>query len=123
ERLTTPAEVMRTRLLIEPMLAREAARNATQDHIDALAACIRRAQSARSWRHYETTDDDFHRLIAVATGNHLLLALFDGLNGVRRAVVWGLLREAPEGLPADHASFAAHDRILAAIARRDLDGA
>ncbi len=89
DRVTNPAEVMRARLLIEPMLAREAALNATQDHIEAMAACILRTRSAQTWRQYETADNEFHRLIAQATGNRLLLALFDALNAVRRAVVWG----------------------------------
>nr|WP_231558854.1 GntR family transcriptional regulator [Paracoccus sp. PAMC 22219] len=84
DRVTNPAEVMRARLLIEPMLAREAALNATQDHIEAMAACILRTRSAQTWRQYETADNEFHRLIAQATGNRLLLALFDALNAVRR---------------------------------------
>jgi len=122
DRATNPAEVMRTRLLIEPILAREAALNATQDHIDALAACIRRTHSAQTWRQYETADNEFHRLIALATGNRLLVALFDALNAVRRAVAWGLLRQGDQKPPADHHSFAEHEQILLAIRQRDLDG-
>lgn len=123
DRVTNPAEVMRARLLIEPMLAREAALNATQDHIEAMAACILRTRSAQTWRQYETADNEFHRLIALATGNRLLLALFDALNGVRRAVVWGALRPDRQKPPEDHHSFAEHDMIAAAIADRNLDGA
>lgn len=123
DRVTNPAEVMRARLLIEPMLAREAALHATQDHTRALAACIGRTRSAMTWRQYETADNEFHRLIAQATGNRLLLALFDALNGVRRAVVWGALRPDRPKPPDDHHSFAEHDQIAAAIARRDLDAA
>ncbi|WP_373946971.1 FadR/GntR family transcriptional regulator [Paracoccus marcusii] len=123
DRVTNPAEVMRARLLIKPMLGREAALNATQDHIEAMAACILRTRSAQTWRQYETADNEFHRLIAQATGNRLLLALFDALNAVRRAVVWGVLRAGRQRPPDDHHSFAEHDRIAAAIAQRDLSGA
>lgn len=123
DRVTNPAEVMRARLLIEPMLAREAALNATQDYIEAMAACILRTRSAQTWRQYETADNEFHRLIAQATGNRLLLALFDALNAVRRAVVWGALRSGRQRPPDDHHSFAEHDRIAATIAQRDLPGA
>ena len=123
DRATNPAEVMRTRLLIEPILAREAALHATQDHLDAMEACILRNRAAESWRQYETTDNEFHRLIAQATGNRLLLALFDALNAVRRAVAWGLLRPGDHKPPQTHHSFEEHDRILAAIRLRDLDGA
>lgn len=123
DRITNPAEVMRTRLLIEPMIAREAALNATPVHLEALRACVVRTRAATSWRHYETADNELHRLVAEATGNRLLLALFDALNAVRRAVVWGMLRSGNQKPPPDHHSFAEHDAIIAAIERRDMDGA
>ena len=42
---------------------------------------------------------------------------------MRRAVVWGMLRAGNDRPPPDHHSFDEHDRIVAAIASRDLDGA
>lgn len=123
ERQTNPAEVMRTRLAIEPVIAREAALNATSADVDAMRRCIRRTRDAETWRFYETFDNELHRLIAEATHNRLMLALFDALNTVRRAVVWGRLRQGPVRPPPDHHSFAEHDAIVAAIAERDLEGA
>jgi DNA-binding FadR family transcriptional regulator len=123
DRETNPAEVMRTRLLIEPIIAREAALNATSRHIEALRRCVRRTQKATTWRQYETADNELHRCIAEAADNRLLLALFDALNAVRRAVVWGMLRSSTDRPPDDHHSFAEHDRIIAAIEARDLEGA
>lgn len=123
DRETNPAEVMRTRLLIEPVIAREAALNATSRNVEALHRCVQRTQRATTWRQYETADNELHRCIAEAADNKLLLALFDALNAVRRAMVWGLLRHNTERPPHDHHSFAEHDRIIAAIAERDLDGA
>jgi DNA-binding FadR family transcriptional regulator len=123
DRETNPAEVMRTRLLIEPIIAREAALNATHRHVEALHRCVQRTHKATTWRQYETADNELHRCIAEATNNRLLLSLFDALNAVRRAVVWGLLRNNSERPPRDHHSFGEHDRIIAAIEQRDLDGA
>lgn len=123
DRETSPAEVMRTRLLIEPVIAREAALNATSKDIESLGRCIRRTRQAATWRQYETADNELHRCIAEATDNRLLLALFDALNAVRRTVVWGVLRANMDRPPADHHSFAEHDRIVAAIEKRDADGA
>jgi DNA-binding FadR family transcriptional regulator len=124
DRQTNPAEVMRTRLLLEPVIARDAALNATSADLEELRRCIARTRSAASWREYETADNGLHRTVATATGNRLLLALFDALNGVRRTVVWGILRRGDvDRPPADHHSFAEHDRLVAAIAERDLDGA
>lgn len=123
DRETNPAEVMRTRLLIEPLIAREAALNATSKHLEALRRCVRRTHKATTWRQYETADNELHRCVAEATDNRLLLALFDALNAVRRAVVWGLLRNDTDRPPPNHHSFAEHDRIIEAIERRDLEGA
>lgn len=123
DRQTNPAEVMRTRLLIEPIIAREAALNATSLNIDALRRCVRRTHQAATWRQYETADNELHRCIAEASGNRLLLALFDALNAIRRAVVWGMLRSNTDRPPSDHHSFAEHDRIIEAIERRDIEGA
>lgn len=123
DRETNPAEVMRTRLLIEPIIAREAALNATSRHVEAMHRCVQRTRRAGTWRQYEAADNELHRCIAEATDNRLLLALFDALNAVRRAVVWGMLRSNADRPPADHHSFAEHDRIITAIEQRDLEGA
>ncbi len=120
---TNPSEVMRTRLLIEPVIAREAALHATPADVEAMRRCIRSTRSAETWRQYETFDNQLHRLIAEASQNRLLLALFDALNAVRRAVVWGRLRSNPLRPPDDHHSFAEHDELVAAIAERDLSAA
>ena len=53
----------------------------------------------------------------------LLLGLFDVLNAIRRTVVWGRLRADGARPPKDHHSFTDHQRIVDAIADRDLGGA
>lgn len=121
--LTNPAEVMRTRALLEPQVAGEAAVNATAADIAALDLCLERSVQSRSWRQYENWDNRLHRTITVAAHNSLLLAMFDTLNAVRRAVVWGRLRVDPAGPPADHHSFAEHMAIVAAIRDRDREAA
>lgn len=120
---TNPAEVMRARLLLEPLIAREAAIHSRPTGIEALKACAERSRAASTWRQYETADNDLHRTIALATGNRMVLAIFDVLNAVRRTVVWGHMRPNIDQPPADHHSFSAHDRIIAAIEMRDREGA
>lgn len=117
---TNPADVMRTRLLFEPEIAREAALNATLDDIREMRTCIRGSMEAETWRQYENWDNRLHRAIAEATHSTLLLALFDTLNSVRRAVVWGRLRVGRDRPPEDHHSFAEHLAIVDAIEHRDL---
>lgn len=116
---SNPREVMQARLLVEPMLAAEAALHATAAHLEEIRRCIRASKDAKSWRQYENCDNRLHRTVAEASGNTVLTALFDQLNAVRRAVVWGRLRDQTDRPPADHHSFAEHDRLLSALAERD----
>jgi DNA-binding FadR family transcriptional regulator len=120
---TNPAEVMRARLAVEPELAREAALHATSEDIEEMKRCVAGARSAETWRQYENWDNRLHRAIASASQNALLLALFDTLNAVRRAVVWGRLRDEDPHPPFDHHSFAEHAAIVEAIEERDLAAA
>jgi DNA-binding FadR family transcriptional regulator len=120
---TNPADLMRARLILEPELAREAALHATPDDIAAMRDCMAKTRHAESWRHYENLDNVLHRQIAEAARNTVLLGLFDALNSIRRAVVWGRLRPDPARPPVDHHSFTEHGRIVDAIEDRDLSGA
>jgi DNA-binding FadR family transcriptional regulator len=120
---SNPAEVMRARLLVEPLLAGEAALHATGEAIAEMRLCLTGARRAESWRQYESWDNRLHRAVAEGADNLVLLALFDSLNAIRRTVVWGRLRIAPERPPADHHSFADHEEIVAAIEHRDVGAA
>ena len=122
-RQLTPFRMMRARLAIEPAIAREAAVNASGETLQKMQRAVERAKAATTWNEYETQDDIFHRSVAEASDNLLLLALFDQLNDVRRAVAWGsVTRESARPSP-DHSSFAEHDAIAAAIASRDAAAA
>jgi DNA-binding FadR family transcriptional regulator len=120
---TNPRDVMQARLLIEPQIAREAALNATAGDIAELKQCMLASRQAQTWRQYENCDNRLHRAVAEAAHNTVLLALFDTLNAVRRAVVWGRLREKVDRPPTDHHSFKEHELLVRAIEERDMDGA
>ncbi|MSU90295.1 FCD domain-containing protein [Rhodobacteraceae bacterium 2CG4] len=114
-----PLQMMRARLSMEPAIAREAAVNATAEAVARIENAREGAFAAASWDDYEACDDVFHRAIAEATGNALLLALFDQLNHVRRAIAWDTVVRTSERPPRDHTSFTEHDRIVAAIQTRN----
>ena len=120
---SNPLEVMQARLLVEPMLAREATVHATGAHLAEMRRCMRIQREAITWRQYENADNRLHRTVAEATGNTVLLALFDQLNAIRRAIVWGRLRDKPDRPPADHKSFGQHETLVRAISERDQEGA
>ena len=78
-----------------------------------------RAFDATTWADYEAQDDLFHRTIAEASDNILLVAIFDQLNEVRRAVALNNVVRGTLRPPASHSSFSEHDAILAALESRD----
>lgn len=119
----TPVQLMRARVSLEPAIAREAAINASEEAVLRLKACRDRAVNAKDWDEYEAEDDAFHRMVAEATGNILLLSLFDHLNQVRRAVAWNVVVRSSDRPPRDHSSFVQHDEIVAAIEARDPNAA
>ncbi|MGJ8572034.1 MAG: FadR/GntR family transcriptional regulator [Hoeflea sp.] len=122
-RQLTPFRMMRARLAIEPAIAREAAINASGDVIARLNATIQRMRAATSWKQYETEDDVFHREVAEASDNLLLLSVFDQLNMVRRAVAWGAVERHSTRPSVDHGSFGEHEEIVLSITNRDPAGA
>lgn len=118
-RQLTPFRMIRARLAIEPAIAREAAINASGETLTRMQRAIDRAKAATTWNEYEIQDDNFHRAVAEAADNLLLLSLFDHLNEVRRAVAWGSVSRDTAHPSPDHTSFAEHDQIAEAIANRD----
>lgn len=117
--VTGPVDAMTARLVMEPELARMAALNATPKQLRALRDMSDAMRAATSWSAYETLDHDFHRAIAAASGNTLLQALFDILNGVRQVVVWRKLAPSDKGPEPDYHSFNEHHAILSALFARD----
>lgn len=120
-RQTTPIKMMRARLSIEPAIAREASINASAEALSHMRLAMQKARAASTWREYEAQDDLFHRSIAEACDNPPLLALFDQLNVIRRAVALGNVRRQNARPPKDHTSFAEHDAIAQAIDARDAE--
>ncbi|WP_430472594.1 FadR/GntR family transcriptional regulator [Thalassospira lucentensis] len=117
-RQLTPFKMMRARLTIEPSIAREAAVNASGDTLAGMRRALDRSRKATTWEAYEIEDDAFHRSVAEACDNLLLMAMFDQLNEVRRAVAWGNVERKTVRPSLDHVSFAQHEAIAAAIVGR-----
>lgn len=115
----TPVQMMRARLSLEPAVAREAAANASAEAVGRIIHSHEKAMAAGSWDDYEADDDLLHREIAAATGNILLLSLFDHLNQVRRAVAWRQVIRKTDRPPESHPSFKEHIIIVNAIEQRD----
>lgn len=119
----TPVRMMRARLCIESAIAREAAINASAAAIARIKLALDRAEDAESWAEYEAQDDLFHRAVAEASDNILLVSIFNRLNRVRRTVGWRSVVRHSDRPPEGHTSFAEHRRIAETIEARDPAGA
>jgi len=115
----SPIQMMRARLTLEPSIAREAAVNASTEAVRRIIIARQNAVSATTWKSYEASDDAFHRSIAEATGNVLLLSLYDHLTHVHRSVAWRQVVRNSAKPPREHTSFAEHEHVVEAINARD----
>lgn len=91
---THPEEVMEARMVLEPRLCALAARRSTVSDLDEMDRCVRKGETATDLAAFELWDGAFHRAVAVAARNALLLALFDAVNAIRGEEIWGRLKEA-----------------------------
>lgn len=84
----TPPDVMQARMLLEPMVAAEAARLADASDMALLREKVGAGRSARDRAACEQADDAFHRALAQISGNPILSGFLNYLSGVRRRVAW-----------------------------------
>ncbi|UTW50218.1 FadR family transcriptional regulator [bacterium SCSIO 12827] len=118
-----PKEVMEARFLIEPRLARFAVMGAKGEDLEALEAAAVKCEMAKKFDEYELADAEFHRCLAHATGNLLMVALYEVVERERRAVIWGSMRKRFLTPERREESRREHRHILNAILNRDADEA
>jgi DNA-binding FadR family transcriptional regulator len=117
--LTRPSEVLETRLLVEPLLARLAASRASEGEIAEMQRLLEKSEVARDAKTWELWDGRLHRAVAEAAHNSLLLFVFDAFNAMRKEAKRSALRQAAL-TPERHAAYCRHHReYVMAIADRD----
>ncbi len=123
-----PKEIFEWQQLIEPSVARLAARKATSADIERIAAALksmRRAVDNHNRPAYSQSDRQFHLAVAEACGNSIImdqmtqLVLLMSRKGWRRLKAYGILSE--QELDYLRKSLAFHERLLAAIRDCDLE--
>ena len=120
---TSPAEIMATRLVLEPEIAALAARHATQADIDHIGHCLRRGNATTTYDEFEAWDSALHRAIATAAHNGLLLRLFDTMNAARDLPVWGSIKRRSATPERRQGYECSHGEIVDALLERDPDAA
>jgi DNA-binding FadR family transcriptional regulator len=107
-KLNNPVDTLEARLAIEPPQARLAALRATPGDIDKL---FEAAEASR--------DAAFHRRVAAAARNPLLIAIFDAVLEIASEGSWRHGRETAHCINRQAEYVAAHRRIASAIAARN----
>nr|WP_255726585.1 FCD domain-containing protein [Microvirga sp. ACRRW] len=120
---THPLEVMDARLEIEPSLARLAALRASNGDVERLVRLADKTAESFDADGRELWDSALHRAIAEASGNSLLLAIFDLIDRVRQDRAWQQLRERARSEERQRIYVDQHRRVVAAIAQREAGAA
>jgi len=118
-RLTNPVDTLEARLAIEPMQARLAALRATSGDIDRLFEAADASRDAKEPLSYEKADAAFHRRVAAAARNPLLMAIFDAMLETALDGSWRHGRETAHCINNQAIYAAEHRKIAVAIAERN----
>lgn len=118
-KLTNPVDTLEARLAIEPPQARLAALRATRADIDKLFEAAEASRIAPDPASYEKADAAFHRRVAIAARNPLLIAIFDAVLETASEGSWRHGRETAHCINNQAVYAAAHRRIAVAIAERN----
>ncbi|MEN8197622.1 MAG: FadR/GntR family transcriptional regulator, partial [Pseudomonadota bacterium] len=91
--LTSPIELIDVRLAIEPDIARMAVANATARDLERLEAALIECEAAGGDREaFSQADERFHRALAEATRNPLMIWLYGKINDVRGHTQWNAMK-------------------------------
>lgn len=118
-KLTNPVDTLEARMAIEPALARLAALRGTQADFDKLFEAAEASRTAKDPLAYEKADAAFHRRIAIAARNPLLLVIFEAVLQVAADRTWRHGRETAHCINNQMTYAAAHRKIAAAISDRN----
>ncbi|QET05197.1 FadR family transcriptional regulator [Cupriavidus pauculus] len=119
----SPKQIVEARLAVEPNLAAVAAMNCTTQDLAHLTACAERYHVADDFEAYELADHGFHRAIAMATHNPLLIRAYEAFIAADEGVEWGSIRQRLLTAERRVDSRREHDKIVAAIRSRDAAAA
>jgi DNA-binding FadR family transcriptional regulator len=123
ETQTSPAELMEARLLIEPLMPRLIARNATSSDFARMLECIDRSEAAQTVEEFEHWDGELHRTFALATHNSFFLKVLELTNRIREQGEWGRLKRHSLTPERRKEYEAQHRAIVEALRDRDAEQA
>lgn len=119
----SPTEIMGARLAFEPSLLTLAATAATPSDLLEMQRCVERGARAANHEEFEAWDCAFHRSLAVATHNALILVLYTRIEEGRQHPTWGGLKSRAFSRGLQEIYSEEHRRVVEALKERDADAA
>lgn len=111
--------VMKIRMLVEPYMCQIAAKTIKSENYQRLNKAQSELLKSDDLDSAELWDGAFHREIAIATNNPLILAIFDEINVVRQSEQWRQVRQSLRDKNYINSNHREHHNILKALLIRD----
>lgn len=118
-----PADMMELRCILEPSMIDLIMLNASNGDIDAILACVDEGDTASERNAWNALDDKFHRLLAAATHNRLIISLYDVFSAARQKGAWNRLKQQAVTQRLWRGFQAQHRAIADALKRGDRNAA
>jgi DNA-binding FadR family transcriptional regulator len=120
---TTLSELLEARMLIEPLVARLAALRTEPYELKLMRDYNMSAQQAEDWASWDKWDELFHRAIAEASGNGLMINAIDQIFRIKKKTPWAITR-AKKFDPSLRDRYCFHHlALISAIENHDLQEA
>lgn len=119
----SPAEVMAVRLLVEPASMPLAVVAARAEDLAEVRRCLAGGRDAMVFEEFERWDAAFHRSLAQATRNSLLISVCDLLEVARHQPLWGRMKRLSFSEERRLEYVRDHERVAEAVAERDGEAA
>ena len=120
---TTLSEILEARSAIEPIVARLAAVRAELHEVRLIEKYYVMGRKSSDWADWERWDDLFHRAVAEASGNGILISTIDQLLRIKRHPRWTVARSNVFNPVLIQRYSDDHLTLLTAITGRDPEGA
>ncbi len=122
--LTSPIELIDVRLAIEPEIVRMAVANATARDLERLEATLAECEAAGGDSEaFSQADEQFHRTLAEATRNPLMIWLYGKINDVRGHTQWNAMKGKILTETRIGEYNTQHRKLFESVRSRDMDTA
>jgi len=118
-----PAEMMEFRRIIEPGKIDLIMLNASRADLEAISQAVANGEFAQSKAEWNSADDDFHRAMARATHNRLIITIYEAFHTARLQGSWFKLKHQTVNQDLWRHFQAQHREISDALNKGDRDAA